>query len=131
MLHQLEVLGQGTGTPWPVEGVATYVHGGIIVRHFRFRCTSSNNNGGGLSWTRKNGVFDKTEVEAANGIDLDFGTNPSAADAGIYVCQDALTSDRAELNITDSEWVFRHNNKPTYILVTRSFNLYACSILIM
>ena len=115
VLHQLEVLGQGIGTPWPVEGVATYVHGGLSVRHFLFRCTSSSNNDSGLSWTRKNGVLDKPQVETVNGIDLDFGTNPSAADAGIYVCQDTFTSDRAELNITDSELVFRHNNKPTYL----------------
>ena len=84
--------------------MATYVHGGLRVRHFLFRCTSSSNNGKGLSWSRKNGgSLHKTQVETANGIDLDFGTNPSAADAGIYVCQDAFTADRAELNITDSE----------------------------
>ena len=105
MLHQVEVLGQGTGTPWPIEGVATYVHGGLSVRHFRFRCTSTRNNGSGLNWSSKNAVLDKTQVAVVNGIDLDFGTNPSAADAGIYVCQDVFTSDRAELNITDSKYL--------------------------
>ena len=105
-LHQVEVLQQGTGTLWPVEGVATYVHGGLNVRRFRFRCTSTSNNGVGLSWARKSGGdLDKTQVEVANGIDLDFGANPSAADAGVYVCQDSITSDRAELNITEGECV--------------------------
>ena len=104
LLYQVEVLGQGTRTPWPVEGVATYVHGGLSVRHFRFRCTSTSNNGSGLNWSLKNGQLDKALVEVDNGTDLDFGTNPSAADAGIYVCHDSLTSDRAELNITDSEY---------------------------
>lgn len=103
LLHQLEVVEQGTGSPWPVEGLATYAHGGVSVRRFRFRCTSTSNNGEGLSWTRKNAVLDKTQVAAVNGIDLDFGSNPSAADAGIYVCIDTFTTDRAELNITDSE----------------------------
>ena len=103
-MHQVEVWEHGTRTPWPIEGVATYVYGGFSVRHFLFRCTSSSNNGNGLLWSRKNGGnFDKTQAKSYNGIDLDFGTNPSAADAGIYVCLDTYTNDRAELNITYSE----------------------------
>ena len=85
--------------------MATYEHDGGTVRHFLFRCTSTVNNGNGLTWSRKTGgALTKTQTIATGGIDLDFGNNPSASDAGIYVCQDSNSNDIAELNITNSKY---------------------------
>ena len=84
--------------------MATYAHGGDVVRHFLFRCTSTINNGDGLTWSRKTGDLTKTQTVApGGGIDLDFGSSPTASDAGVYVCRDGLSDDIAELNITDSK----------------------------
>ena len=89
--------------PWTVEGVATYTYGVNNNRNFMLRCTSTTNNGFGLTWTKKGGDFSKTQMPTPGGVDLDFGSNPSASDAGVYVCRDSNSNDIAELNITNSK----------------------------
>ena len=100
----MEQIEEGTGIPWTIEGVATYEHGNGMVRHFLFRCTSTINDGNGLIWSRKTGgALTKTKTITTGSIDLDFGSKPSASDAGVYVCRDSNSNDIAELNISDSK----------------------------
>ena len=68
-----------------------------------FRCTSTINNGFGLTWTKKKGDFSKPQAATPGGVDLDFGSSPTATDVGVYVCRDSNSDDIAELNITDSK----------------------------
>ena len=85
---------------WIVEGVATYEYGGSISRNFEFHCTSTSNDGSGLSWARKDASITKTQTIITDGISLDFD-NPDANDAGIYICSDRNSNDDdAVLNIT-------------------------------
>ena len=85
---------------WIVEGVATYEYGGSIPKIFEFHCTSTSNNGNGLSWARKDASLPKSQTVITNGISLDFN-NPVANDAGIYICSDVNSNDdNAVLNIT-------------------------------
>ena len=85
---------------WIVEGVATYEHGGSIPKIFQFHCTSTSNNGDGLTWGRKDASLTKSQSVITGGISLNFN-NPVASDAGIYVCSD--NSNEAVLNITDGK----------------------------
>ena len=85
---------------WIVEGVATYEYGGSIPKIFDFHCTSTSNNGNGLSWARTDASLTKSQTVITNGISLNF-TIPVANDAGIYICSDYNSSDDdAVLNIT-------------------------------
>ena len=85
---------------WIVEGVATYEYGGFIPKIFEFHCTSTSNNGNGLSWARKDTSLTKLQIVITDGISLDFN-NPDANDAGIYICSDDNSNDdNAVLNIT-------------------------------
>ena len=87
---------------WIVEGVATYEYGGSISKQFEFHCTSTSNNGNGLSWARKNVSLTRSQTILTNGISLQFN-NPDldANDAGIYICSDSNSNDDdAVLNIT-------------------------------
>ena len=57
-----------------------------------------------VTWSRKTGgALTNAQTIATGGIDLDFGSNPGASDAGVYVCQDSNSNDIAELNITNSK----------------------------
>ena len=62
---------------WIVEGVATYEYGGFIPKIFEFHCTSTSNNGSGLSWARKDTSLTRSQTVITNGISLDFN-NPDA-----------------------------------------------------
>ena len=85
---------------WIVEGVATYEYGGSNLKIFEFHCTSTSNNGSGLSWARKDASLTKSQIVIRNGISLDFN-NPDANVAGIYICSDVNSNDDdAVLNIT-------------------------------
>ena len=85
---------------WIVEGVATYEYGESISKIFQFHCTSTSNDGNGLSWARKKASLPKSQSVITNGISLNFN-NPDANDAGIYICSDANSNDDdAVLNIT-------------------------------
>ena len=87
---------------WIVEGVATYEYGGSILKIFQFHCTSTSNNGNGLSWARKelDASLTKSQTIITNGISLDFN-NPDPNDSGIYICSDDNSiDDNAVLNIT-------------------------------
>ena len=86
---------------WIVEGVATYEYGGSILNIFEFHCTSTSNNGNGLSWARKDASLTKSQsVIITGGISLKFN-NPVANDAGVYICSDSNSNDDdAVLNIT-------------------------------
>ena len=87
---------------WIVEGVATYEYGGSILQKFEFHCTSTSNNGNGLSWARKDVSLTRSQTIITNGISLQFNNpDPDANDAGIYICSDANSNDDdAVLNIT-------------------------------
>ena len=85
---------------WIVEGVATYEYGGSIPKIFEFHCTSTSNNGNGLSWARKGPKLTKSQTIITNGISLHFDS-PDDDDAGIYICSDEdFNDDDAVLNIT-------------------------------
>ena len=87
---------------WIVEGVATYEYGGSILQKFEFHCTSTSNNGNGLSWARKDVSLTRSQTIITNGISLQFNNpDPDTNDAGIYICSDANSNDDdAVLNIT-------------------------------
>ena len=87
---------------WIVEGVATYEYGGSNPKKFEFHCTSTSNNGNGLSWIRKDASLTRSQTVLANGISLQFNNpDPEANDAGIYICSDVNSNDDdAVLNIT-------------------------------
>ena len=83
--------------------MATYEHGGSIPKIFEFRCTSTSNNGNGLTWSREDATLTKSQNVITDGISLNFN-NPVASDAGIYVCSDSNSNDDdAVLNITDGK----------------------------
>ena len=85
---------------WIVEGVATYEHGGSIPKIFKFHCTSTSNNGNGLTWGRNDVELTKSQSVITGGISLNFDS-PVANDAGIYICSDSNSNDDdAVLNIT-------------------------------
>ena len=89
---------------WIVEGVATFEYGGSIPNIFEFHCTSTSNNGNGLSWARKDASLTKSQnVIITSGISLKFN-NPVANDAGVYICSDGNSNDDdAVLNITSGK----------------------------
>ena len=69
---------------WIVEGVATYEYGGSNLKIFEFHCTSTSNNGNGLSWARKDASLTKSQSVITGGMSLDFN-NPVAKDAGMVI----------------------------------------------
>ena len=87
----------GNLTSWIIDGIATYEDGGAV---FEFQCTSTSNNGDGLSWSRQDAMLTKSQNIITGGISLDF-SNPTASDAGIYICSDSNSNDDdALVNIT-------------------------------
>ena len=88
--------------------MATYEHGGSIPKIFEFHCTSTSNDGDGLTWTRKDASLTKSQTVITGGISLNFN-NPVASDAGIYICSDDNSNDDdAVLNITDGKLFHLH-----------------------
>ena len=85
-------------TSWIIDGIATYEDGGAV---FEFQCTSTSNNGNGLSWSRQDAVsITKSQNIITGGISLDF-SNPTASDAAVYICSDSNSNDdNAVVNIT-------------------------------
>ena len=83
---------------WDIEGLATYEYEGSFPQVYYFDCTSTINNGLGLSWSKIGGLT-KSQNSITNGIRLLF-SSPTQNDAGIYICSDSASSDSVQLNIT-------------------------------
>ena len=91
----------GSTESWVVRGIATYEYGGSDPDTFVFQCTSTINNGGGLSWSRLDAPLDLTQVILeGKGVELEL-VQPVPTNAGIYVCEDDDSDDISQFILTD------------------------------
>ena len=83
---------------WVVKGLATYIVGNN-PQTYLFYCTSTINNGNGVSWSRQGATLQKSQTAISKGSGLVFAV-PLESDAGIYICEDRNSNDRVSVNIT-------------------------------
>ena len=102
-LYQVEFIEDGMNSIFPVEGVASVPTGGSPPIHYAFNCISTTNNGGGLAWSRKDGIpLTMTQNGIANGVQLNF-ENAASSDLTVYTCYNGTNGESVIINVTDGK----------------------------